>query len=135
MALYFKNIETGFVYSRNPNRLFFSASIPKAPFALYIYQLAEQGEVDLDNPIPILPQDFANGMGTIRYRHPIGTTFTQRELLRLMLRYSDGMATNILRRIHSAEGYRRFVLELGVNPSNKGWALLNYRLTARDAGI
>ena len=135
MAIYFKNIETGFVYSHNPNRLFFSASIPKAPFALYIYQLAEQGEIDLDSPIPVLSQDFTSGMGEIRYRHPVGTTLTQRELLRLMLHYSDGMATNMLRRIHSVERYRRFVLDLGINPNNKGWALLNYRLTARDAGI
>ena len=49
LSVYFENLETGFVYRYNADRVYFSASVPKASFALYIYQKAERGETDLDS--------------------------------------------------------------------------------------
>ena len=38
LSVYYENLETGFVYQYNADRVYFSASVPKASFALYIYQ-------------------------------------------------------------------------------------------------
>jgi len=135
LSVYFENLETGFVYRHNADRVYFSASVPKAFYALYIYQLAEQGKTDLDSIITYTSADFMGGSGRIRHRHSVGTTFTQRELLRLNLSYSDNIATNMLRRIHGIESYRRFVTDIGGNANFVGNRIMNSNLTANEAGL
>jgi len=135
LSVYFENLETGFVYTYNANRVYFSASVPKASFALYIYLLAEQGYTDLDNVHTYMSGDFMGGSGRIRHRHSVGATFTQRELLRLNLSYSDNIATNMLRRIHGIGGYRQFVADIGGNPNFVGGTIMNSNLTASEAGL
>jgi len=135
LSVYFENLETGFVYTYNANRVYFSASVPKASFALYIYLLAEQGYTDLDNLITFTNADFMGGSGRIRHRYSVGATFTQREVLRLNLSYSDNIATNMLRRIHGTSGYRQFVADIGGNPNLVGNGIMNSNLTANEAGL
>jgi len=135
MAIYYKNLETGFTYSRNADRMFFSASVPKAPFALYIFDLAEQGQVDLNSTVIVQASDFHQSLGSIRHRRNAGTPVSQQTLLEWMVSYSDGMATSMLRRTHNQEHYRQFLMELGVPSNNVGGTLLHSRFTASNAGL
>ena len=135
LSVYFENLETGFVYVYNADRTYFSASVPKASFALYIYLKAEAGEVDLDSTIKFTRQDYMGGSGVIRHRYPVGTAITQRELLRLNLSESDNIATLMLRRAHGIEGYRQFIYDIGGTPSFVGNRIMDSRLTAWEAGL
>ena len=135
ISVYFENLETGFVYRHNADRVYFSASVPKAFYALYIYMKAEAGDVDLDSSITFLQQDFLGGSGVIRHRYPIGTSFTQRYVLGLNLYQSDNIATLMLRRVHGIQGYRDFVYSIGGNPAFVGDRIMNSRLTANEAGL
>jgi beta-lactamase class A len=64
----------------------------------------------------------------------MGTQFTQRELLRLNLSYSENIATNMVRRVHGIEGYRRFIYSIGANPHHVRYNIFNSQLTVTDAG-
>ena len=133
-AVFYKNIETGFTYRWNADRVFFGASVSKAPFALYIYQRAESGEFDLDRPITFTRQDWHGGSGIIRHRYAIGRALTTRRVLELNLYESDNTATNMLRRTFGISGYRQFVADLGGNPSLINYRIFNSRLTANEVG-
>ncbi|MCL2217669.1 MAG: class A beta-lactamase-related serine hydrolase, partial [Defluviitaleaceae bacterium] len=135
ISVYFENLETGFIYMYNANSVYFSASVPKAFYALYIYQKAERGEVDLDSLITYTSADYFGGSGRIRHRYPVGTQISQRELLRLNLSYSDNIATLMLRRVHGLEGYRQFLASLSANPNHVRNNIFNSQLTVRDAGL
>jgi len=135
ISVYYENIDTGHVYVHNAERVYFSASVPKAMLALYIYQKAERGETCLDSVHTYTQADHVGGSGVIIHEHGIGTTFTQGELLRLNLSESDNIATNILRRIHGLEGYREFVAGFGGNQGFIGSTIMNGSLTANEAGL
>jgi len=134
LSVYFENLETGFIYRHNAERVYFSASVPKAAYALYIYQQAEAGLVDLDSRRTFTEADSIGGSGVIRHRYSIGATFTLRELLRLNLSESDNVATLILQRVHGLAGYRAFIAEMGGNPYLVGDRVMNSELTADEAG-
>ena len=135
ISVYFENMETGFVYRFNADRVYFSASVPKAMYALYIYKLAERGIVDLDSMHEFTYADANWGSGVIQRRYDFGATFSLRELLRLNISESDNVATLMLRRIHGLEGYRNFISEIGGNPNLVGCRVMNSNLTANEAGL
>ena len=135
LAVHFENLETGFIYSHNTDRVFFSASVTKAPLALYIYQLAERGLTNLDNVHTFTNRDFMGGSGIIAHNYNVGATFTTRELLRLNLSESDNIATMILRRVYGIDGYRQFIADMGGNPNFVGNRIMDSYLTAYEAGL
>ena len=109
LSVYFKNLDTGFVYLHHADRIFMGASVSKAPFSLYIYQKAEENETELDE--------------------------RQKRLLRLNLSHSDNDATLSLARMHGTAGYRQFVADLGGNPDFVISSVMGSRLTAAEAGL
>ena len=135
ISVYFENLETGFVYRYNADRVYFSASVPKAVYALYIYRLAERGLVDLDSVHTFLYEDANWGSGVIIRQHQIGASFTLRELLRLNISESDNVATLMLRRIHGLDGYRNFIANMGGNPEFVMCRVMNSYITANEAGL
>ena len=135
ISVFYKNLESGFVYRHNTDRVFYAASVTKAFYALYLFQLAEQGVLCLDTEHTFTYADFMDGSGIIRERYPVGTSFTLRELLRLNVSYSDNIATLILVREHGAEGFRQFLTELGGNPDQMGWGIMDFNMSAEEAGL
>ena len=135
ISVFYKNLASGFIYRHNADRVYFAASVTKAFYALYLFQLAEQGILCLDTEHTFTGADFMDGSGIIRERYPVGTTFTLRELLRLNVSYSDNIATLILVREHGAEGFRHFLTDLGGNPSQMGWGIMDFNMSAEEAGI
>lgn len=135
LSVYFRNIETGFYFTYNANRRYPSASMPKAFFALYLYQNASIGLFDIDSRITFLPQDHRYGSGVIRHRYNIGSTFSQRRLLQLMLEPSDNIATKMLVRHHGLSSFRRFAYETsGLAAHNVGSRIMNSHVNARETG-
>jgi len=134
LSVYFRNLETGFIYQYNADRVYFSASIPKAFFALHLYKLAERGILDLDSSHMFTYADANWGSGIIQHRYNFGAIFTVRELLRLNLSESDNVATLMLRRIYG-DGYTNFVEEMGGNPDFVRNRIMNSYITANEAGL
>lgn len=135
VAVYYKNIQTGFTYAFNPNRVFFGASVPKLYNALYVYTLAERGYISLDTVYTYTWADFWGGTGAIRHM-PIGSRLTTRQLLGHSVIDSDNVAFGMLVREYAPAhfSYRDFVREIGANPSFI-ISKTEKNITARDAAI
>ena len=133
-SIFFQNIETGFTYTWYADREFFGASLSKASYALYLYQRAERGEIDLNRTITFTAADWNGGSGVIRHRYSVGRTFTTRRLIELNLYESDNIATLMLRRIYGIQGYRQFVESLGNNPRRVRDRIMNSQLTPNEVG-
>ena len=117
IGVYYLNVETGFAYAYNPDRVFFGASLNKANYALYIYTAAERGYIDLYAEHIFNAGDWWGGTGILRFK-PAGTRLTTRELLYYSVVHSDNAAHRMLARYMDTIpfSYRDFTLELGGNP-------------------
>jgi len=135
LSVYYENLESGFVFRFNAEREYFSASVPKAIFALYIFQKAERGEISLGSAVTFTEADYWGGSGVIRHTSSFGDTFTQRELLRLNVSESDNIATLMLRRVHGLAGYTQFISAIGGTPDFVRERVFNSQLTANEAGL
>ena len=113
VSIYFQNLETGFTFRHNADRIYASASVPKAPFAMYIFEKADRGETDLNRTL----------------RFTTGRFLTQHELLRRMLVYSCNDSTHVLRNFHGAAGYRAWAESIGNNPAWVANTIMGSRLT------
>jgi len=114
VSVYFQNMETGFVYRYNAERTYRSASVTKAPFAMYIFEKADRDETNLNS--------------THRGR-------TQQELIRRMIMYSCNTSTFALRDLHGTTGYRQWVADLGGNPNWVAHGIMGATLTADETAI
>ena len=116
IGIYFKNLDTGFVYSYNPGAVFFGASLNKAKHALFIHVAAERGYISMNTVHTFRSEDWWGGSGIIRFMQA-GTRLTTRELLRHSVVYSDNVAHRMLARYmaNSNFSYRDFVAEIGAS--------------------
>ncbi|MCL2563210.1 MAG: serine hydrolase [Oscillospiraceae bacterium] len=135
LSVYFENLETGFVFRHNAERVYVSASVPKAAFSLYIFEKAERGETDLGTQLTFTSADFTRWYSEMSRNYRIGTTFSQLDLLRYNVSWSDNAATDILRRHHGLNGYRQFLEDIGGNRNFVGSRIVNSQLTANEAGL
>jgi len=135
VSIYYENMASGFVYTYNEERVYFGASLSKAAYALYLFQRAERGEIDLDAMLTFTSDDRNVGSGVINFTYPVGTQFSVRELIRYNLSESDNVATLILRRTFGTEGYARFIGGLGADPTRVRERVMSSDLSVLDAGI
>jgi len=140
ISVYYRNIDHGFQYRYNPDRVYFGASVSKAVLALMIYQMAERDEVSLDTVLTFESRHQNWGSGIIQRTYPVGTRFTLRRLLELNLIVSDNVATLMLRdfiggEVNGLRAYREFVTSIGGNPALARSRIMDSNLTANQAGI
>jgi len=134
VAIYFENLESGCTFEHNAQEEFFAASLKKAPFALWIYQKAELGIVNLEERLVFTEEVFAGGSGVIRLNYEFGATFSVEELLGLNLYESDNVATRMLHQRFSQDAYVRFVENIGGRRELIG-DILGSLITANEAGL
>jgi len=135
IALFFKNIETGFTYIHNPDRVFFGASLSKLNHALYIYKLAERGLIDMYALHTFTAADHWGGTGILRFK-PAGAQLTTRELLGHSIVHSCNAAFRMLVRYTALiyPSFGSFLQEIGANGSLTR-DIISQNTTARDMGL
>jgi len=135
LAVYFKNLATGFTYIYNPDGIFFGASLSKAVHALYVYTMAERGLLDMYAVHTFTAADFWGGTGILRFE-PAGTRLTTRELLGHSIIYSCNVAFRMLVRytanMHTS--FHGFASEIGVEVNHIG-NVIAQDISAADMGL
>lgn len=90
-----KDLHTGAVVASHADNLFLSASLIKLPILCAAYQAAEEGRLSLSMPVTLAKGDRRGGSGILKLA-PLGSVYTNRELLELMIIHSDNTAAELL---------------------------------------
>ncbi|MFY9402516.1 MAG: serine hydrolase [Candidatus Omnitrophota bacterium] len=90
-----KDLESGWEFSWQKDKLFASASLVKLPIMAATFYAVEEGKTGLEQNIALKNSDKLTGSGTLK-NIPAGTLFTLERLIGLMIYDSDNTATNII---------------------------------------
>ncbi|MBP1560790.1 MAG: DUF4250 family protein [Oscillospiraceae bacterium] len=134
ISLAYRDIETGYTLLINPDRHYFIASVMKAPYMLYIYRLALDGEADLEQKVVYTEKYRREGTGAIKDME-FGTEFTVEELIGYALEESDNSAFAMLRELYPEEGYVDYIKSLGVTHEDDAKAFEHPQLCCETALI
>ena len=97
VAIAVKNLRTGESYYLNADEPMPTASLIKLPVMVEAYQQAADGKLKLDAMVTVPPKkEQAPGSGILTDHFSDGATFQLRDAIRLMIRYSDNTATNMV---------------------------------------
>lgn len=111
-GLYFKNLVTGQSIGIHDRDQFIAASTTKLPMNLLLYRKVAAGEIDLQQKLTYLQEDFEAGTGVIQ-SSPYGTEYTVRETARLSIVCSDNCGINMIIRLLGIENIRKYMQDLG----------------------
>jgi beta-lactamase class A len=89
------NLDTGERLSLRGDETFPTASLIKVPILVTLYDLAEQKQLSLDDPITVLKIDQVPGSGVLQFMHP-GMSLSVHDAAALMIILSDNSATNLI---------------------------------------
>jgi beta-lactamase class A len=89
------NLDTGERLSLRGDETFPTASLVKVPILVTLYDLAEQKQLSLDDPLTVLKIDQVPGSGVLQFMHP-GMMLSVHDAAALMIILSDNTATNLI---------------------------------------
>lgn len=112
ISLAYCDLETGFRIMLNPDNHYYSASVIKAPYMLYIYRLALAGKADLEQTVTYTEKYRREGTGVLKNAE-YGKDYTVEELIGFCLEESDNAAFAMLKELFPEEGYEQFAASLG----------------------
>lgn len=111
-SYYYYDLTTGFSLSYNEKAENWAASVIKAPVAIYIYELASKGEIDLDEKLTYTPGYYAEGTGVIK-KQAFYSKYTIRTLVEYAIKYSDNIAHRMLVRKFGMDNIKKYWQNLG----------------------
>ena len=132
-AFTYKDIFTGFTVSYNENGNIFAASTIKAPANIYIYEMASQDKINLDDELTYTRYYYNNGTGVLKNKE-VNTNYKVRELSMYAIRNSDNAAHNMLMDKYGKNNMLNFWRDLGTNvifTGSDNWGMIN----SHDAAI
>jgi beta-lactamase class A len=89
------NLDTGERLSLRGDETFPTASLVKVPILVTLYDLVEQKQLSLDDPLTVIKIDQGPGSGVLQFMHP-GMSLSVHDAAALMIILSDNSATNLI---------------------------------------
>jgi len=108
-----KDFKTGKVAAVNGQQSFPSASLIKFPILCAAFQAVEEGKLYLSTPITLQRADKKSGSGVLKLS-PVGSVYTNRELLEYMIGHSDNTAAALLVRQLGYDYLQKTFVRLGL---------------------
>ena len=112
IAFYYENLITGEKTAYHPDKVFNAASTIKLPLVLYVYQLAAENKISLDEYMTYTSGYYREGTGVIQHQK-IGTRYTLRDLAQKALKHSDNIAYYMLRNRIGRSNFEKYLKSLG----------------------
>lgn len=103
---------SGFTVEYNADKPIFTASTIKAPAMIYIYEMASQGKIDLNEELVYTSSFYRGGSGVLKNK-PVNTSYTVEELLQYTIYESDNIAYSMLMNRYGRENIRDYWQEFG----------------------
>lgn len=135
----YEDINSGFHISYNENDSVFAASTTKGPVAMYVYKLADEGELNLDNNYLYTAEYQSSGTGILK-NQPLNTYYSLRDLTKYSIIYSDNAAYIMLINIVDKDDVSNYFKEKGAknlfNSDNHYWLYpLFGEISAHDGNV
>jgi beta-lactamase class A len=127
-----KDLDTGWEFTYNGDRLFPSASIVKIPIMAAVFQAVQDRRIALDQKVTMNASDQTSGSGIIKAM-PAGSQFTVAKLLELMVTRSDNTAANMLIRLLGRDYLNSYFKRIGLRNTNLSRDMMDFR--CRRKGI
>ena len=124
--------DSGTKISFRGDEQFMAASIGKLPVLATLYRAAAQGEIDLQEEIPVLDEDIRDYGDGVIPDFPEEEYLSLRESAYRMINYSDNVAWSMLDRRLGAERIRNELAEMGIEHSWYSDDLYGYYTTPDD---
>jgi beta-lactamase class A len=96
IAIAVQPLDGGDSYVRNGDEVLQTASLIKLAIMAATYAQADEKKIDLTKMITLTKDDKVQGAGILTDHFSNGATFSIRDAIRLMIRYSDNTATNMV---------------------------------------
>jgi beta-lactamase class A len=93
------HVESGQSVSLRGDQGVFMASVVKLPVAVAVLARAERGELSVERPVTLGPEDMRPGRSPVAERHPKGVTLKVAELIEAAVSDSDNTASDALQRL------------------------------------
>lgn len=138
VALYFRDLYSGAEYIYNGEEKFEIASLIKAPYAMYIFQLVDEGKASLEETFYVTAEMLAasaENSGKLKDDPGLPRDYTLAELVDYSIRYSDTGALRIMMGRYPAAGYAEWAAGLGLHFPEDVRGVTSGRITALDAGV
>lgn len=129
----YKDLYTGFSVSYNENQNIFTASTIKAPKDIYIYNMASQGKIDLNDKLTYTSSYYNTGAWKLKSK-PFNTSYDIKTLVSYSTIASDNAAHNMLMDHFGRKNMLNFWKEKGTTAiftAGNNWGITN----AHDASI
>lgn len=122
-GIYLEDIPSGATLAIQADEPFVAASTIKVPLVLYLYTLAYQGRINLNEEMALAAEDLEGGTGYLRFRGA-GHRCSLRDLAAASCLLSDNTAANALFRRLGRQNVYDFIAQLGARvvptgPGNK----------------
>lgn len=112
VAFYYENLVTSEKIMSNEHKVFPAASTIKLPLVVYVYRLAAEGRISLDEKLTYTKGFYYEGTGVIRYEK-VGTQYTIRDLVKKSLVHSDNIAYSMLKSRVGQKDFSQYLKSLG----------------------
>ncbi len=138
VSFFYMDLTNGYTMEYNADRVFYTASVIKEPYILWVLNEIEKKEADnvakgtkydVESLFVYTEDKFKSGSGIIQ-KEKFGTEFSYLDLLRLTITYSDNVAFAELRNIYGRSGFNEFSEKIGVKNPQKSL----FSATAREMG-
>lgn len=132
-AFKYKDLYTGFSLSYNSKQPIFAASTIKAPEAIYIYEEAEKGNINLNDTLKYTSNYYSGGTGILK-NTKFNVDYTVRKLVEYSIIYSDNAAHLMLNNKYKTSNMNNYWSNLGTSTifkRNTAWG----NISADDATI
>lgn len=132
-AFKYKDLYTGFTLSYNSSQPIYGASTIKAPEAIYIYEEAEKGNINLNDTLTYTSNYYNTGTGILK-NTSFNVNYTIRQLVEYSIIYSDNAAHLMLNNKYKTNNMYNYWSNLGTTAifkHNTAWG----NISADDATI
>lgn len=130
-SIYYKDLNTGEELGIDENKVLTAASLNKIIIAAYLYKLAGEDEIDLEDKITVTDDDIQDyGTGSIRYES-MPKAYSIKQLSKLMLEESDNTAAHVLTVYLGEDKLQEYSDELGMEATY----IIDNTTSAYDMGL
>lgn len=130
VAVAIKNLDTGELYQHNETTVMPTASLIKFPVLVELYRQVDAGKLRLDHLVTLQDSDKVPGSGILTDHFQSGSQIPLETIARLMIRYSDNTATNLVLDQIGMENTSKTMLQLGFRETR-----LHSKVFRRDTSV